>query len=333
MSNLKQNNLESATTDLGFVQAINENKGETIVALQKEVTLDDGTVVTVESITPSKMKQVLNSMVDGNEGAISYVTPGEVYVERDGVVQKYNDSVVEPDLVSIAVTTPPTKTEYVEGDNFDATGMVVTATYSNETTKPVTDYTVSPSENLATTDTSVTISYGGKTATQAITVIESDLVITSNKNVSVDFHSLGTDLVNTTLSAQLENNIGTMECESGPFLEISGKDENSTIEFYKSEGHNIIVKLGYKTGESTGSSITIANISDNAAQSENLIETLSDALNVVINYSNNPVTIDVSSISTGVSTFVKESTPLTANFYQAESYNTTIDLKNYITIS
>lgn len=75
---------------------------------------------------------------------------------------------------SIAVTTAPTKTSYTEGETFDATGMVITATYEDETTKAVTGYTVSPSGALATTDTTVTISYseGGatKTVTQAITV-------------------------------------------------------------------------------------------------------------------------------------------------------------------
>lgn len=172
MSNLKQNNLEEATTGLGFVQAINTNKGETIVALEKQITLDDGTTVTVENITPSKMKQILNSMVDGNEGAISYETPGESYVDRDGVVQKYNDSIVAPTLVSIAVTTPPTKTTYVAGETFDSTGMVVTATWNNGSTSAITEYTVTPSGELATTDTSVTISYDSKTTTQAITVTE-----------------------------------------------------------------------------------------------------------------------------------------------------------------
>ena len=75
---------------------------------------------------------------------------------------------------SIAVTTAPTKTTYTAGESFDPTGMVITATYEDTTSKAVTGYTVSPSGALATTDTEVTISYteGGatKTATQAITV-------------------------------------------------------------------------------------------------------------------------------------------------------------------
>lgn len=75
---------------------------------------------------------------------------------------------------SITITTAPTKTTYTAGETFDATGMVVTATYADTTSAAVTNYTVSPSGALQTTDTAVTISYtsGGatKTATQAITV-------------------------------------------------------------------------------------------------------------------------------------------------------------------
>lgn len=73
-------------------------------------------------------------------------------------------------LSSIAVTTPPTKTTYTEGETFDPAGMVVTATYTDHTTAPITGYTYSPTGALAVGTTSITISYGGKTTTQPITV-------------------------------------------------------------------------------------------------------------------------------------------------------------------
>lgn len=50
--------------------------------------------------------------------------------------------------------------------------MVVTATYSDESTEVVSDYTFEPSGALTAEDTEITISYQGKTATQAITVSE-----------------------------------------------------------------------------------------------------------------------------------------------------------------
>lgn len=48
--------------------------------------------------------------------------------------------------------------------------MVVTATYSDESTEVVSDYTFEPSGALTAEDVKVTISYKGKTAEQAITV-------------------------------------------------------------------------------------------------------------------------------------------------------------------
>lgn len=83
------------------------------------------------------------------------------------------------DVTGIAVTTPPTKTSYDTGDSFDPTGMVVTAYLSTgeETdpdtwTKEVTGYTIDPEDNLIPDNTSVTITYKGKTTTQAITVTD-----------------------------------------------------------------------------------------------------------------------------------------------------------------
>ncbi len=82
-------------------------------------------------------------------------------------------TVEEPErsVSSISVTTPPAKTEYVAGESFDETGMVVTAAYSDGTSEAVTGYTVDKT-TLSVGDTSVTISYEGKTCIQEITVTE-----------------------------------------------------------------------------------------------------------------------------------------------------------------
>lgn len=74
----------------------------------------------------------------------------------------------------IAVTTQPTKTTYFIGEAFDPTGMVVTATFADDTTADVTeDCTFSP-ETMAAGTQSVTITYvrAGvtKTATVAVAV-------------------------------------------------------------------------------------------------------------------------------------------------------------------
>ena len=80
-----------------------------------------------------------------------------------------------PNLVSIAVFTPPTKVTYKAGEYFDPSGMVVTATFDNGTTKNVSGYTYSPTRTLQQGDSVITISYTKKgitkTTTQNITVV------------------------------------------------------------------------------------------------------------------------------------------------------------------
>lgn len=81
-------------------------------------------------------------------------------------------------LSSIAVKTAPTKTTYEAGEYFDPTGLVITATYSDASTSDISyasnsaSFTFSPTTStaLTTSDVSVTITCGGKSTSQAITV-------------------------------------------------------------------------------------------------------------------------------------------------------------------
>lgn len=66
---------------------------------------------------------------------------------------------VEKVLKSIAISGEPTKTTYTEGEAFDPTGLVVTATYEDESTEDVTsrvEWTFNP-ETLAVGTTSVEV--------------------------------------------------------------------------------------------------------------------------------------------------------------------------------
>lgn len=85
---------------------------------------------------------------------------------------------VEKVLKSIAISGEATKTTYFEGEAFDPTGLVVTATYEDESTEVVTSrvkWTFNPETLiLGTTEVNVTATYGEKTAskTVAVTVAE-----------------------------------------------------------------------------------------------------------------------------------------------------------------
>lgn len=88
----------------------------------------------------------------------------------DATAQKWKNTTP----TSIAITTPPAKTEYSDGDILDLTGMVVTAYYVGGSTRNITsECTFSPANGttLTTSDTSVTVSWREFTATQAISVV------------------------------------------------------------------------------------------------------------------------------------------------------------------
>lgn len=59
----------------------------------------------------------------------------------------------------IEITTPPTKTEYMAGEEFDPAGMVVTAFYKGGTSEPITSYNIFPGGKLTKGQTKVTIQY------------------------------------------------------------------------------------------------------------------------------------------------------------------------------
>lgn len=82
-------------------------------------------------------------------------------------------------LTGIEVTERPDRTSYLAGEIFDKTGMVITASYSNGTTKTVEDYSCSPDGELTVDIKQITVTYQGKTATVDITVIAEDSEIQS----------------------------------------------------------------------------------------------------------------------------------------------------------
>lgn len=111
---------------------------------------EDGTSkeITPTSITPTKAGSVGSQTI-----TVSY-SEGKITKQAT-----FNVNVSEVIVTKIAVVGAPLKTAYVEGDYFSKSGMVVQATYNNGTTKNVTNYTVSPSGMLKTTDDSIKVTY------------------------------------------------------------------------------------------------------------------------------------------------------------------------------
>ena len=67
-------------------------------------------------------------------------------------------------LTDIALNVLNVKRAYEQGEALDLTGLVVTAKYSDGSSKPVTDYTVNPANGTVLNtigETTVTVTYGG----------------------------------------------------------------------------------------------------------------------------------------------------------------------------
>ena len=99
------------------------------------------------------------------------------------ITQAITVTTAEKAVVRIEVTRQPGKLSYMVGESFSRYEMVVTAEYANGEKEAVAGYTVEPNGALKTSDTFVTVFYGGKDTTVAITV--------SSNHVSMDFDASG----------------------------------------------------------------------------------------------------------------------------------------------
>ncbi|WP_206458738.1 S-layer homology domain-containing protein [Anaerovorax sp. IOR16] len=177
-------------------------KGEktALFTVNKATPVIIGVDVVNDTIYPTTLIVVL-SHTDGIEGNLA-LTDGQTlmvgtkdynwtFTPTD--TDNYNPAtgtisitVVEDSIVTLEVTTPPTKTTYKHGETLDKTGMVLRATHESGSYTFVghNDMTVTyqNGSSFSTGDTSVTLGYGGETVTQAVTVGKADY--TGMKTVS-----------------------------------------------------------------------------------------------------------------------------------------------------
>ena len=124
-----------------------------------EVTFKDGSVKEVTDF----------EIPDGKDLKNGQTTVKVVYQEGNETLEiKVNPNPV----VDLNVTTMPSKTEYVEGQDFDTKGMVVTVTYQNGKVKNVTSYTVENGTKLTKGQNKVIVKFEDKSYEVEITVKE-----------------------------------------------------------------------------------------------------------------------------------------------------------------
>ena len=116
--------------------------------------------------------------------ALSAAGTQTVTVNYGGKTATFTVNVQDVTLSSIAIASNPTKTSYYVGDTLDTTGLKLTATYNNGTTQTITGgFTCTPTALSAAGTQTVTVNYGGKTATFTVNVQDvtlSSIAIASN---------------------------------------------------------------------------------------------------------------------------------------------------------
>lgn len=128
----------------------------------------NGHVVTTAPVTGYTI--IPTPLVDGiDEVTISYSELGSVVTTTQAVSITHR-------VKAIDVTTPPAKTVYEYLDTLDTDGIVVTATYSDGTTAPVTDISYDVTTLGTVTDSQVV----------NITYVENDVTVTTSFNVQVN---------------------------------------------------------------------------------------------------------------------------------------------------
>ena len=138
-------------------------QGETLntSGIKVTYTLFDGSTKVVTSgfiCTPTKLTTV----------GTQWIT-----VKFGGTATAFPVKVNEPTVAKIRVTKKPTKTTYVPGNSLNTSGMEVTVTYSNGTTKVITSgFTCTPTKFTAEGLQWITVKYGGTATAFPVNVVK-----------------------------------------------------------------------------------------------------------------------------------------------------------------
>ena len=150
--------------------------------------------------------------------ALSTAGAQTVTVNYGGKTATFTVNVQDVTLSGIAIASNPSKTSYYVGDTLDTTGLKLTATYNNGTTQTITNgFTCTPTALSTAGAQTVTVNYGGKTATFTVNVQDvtlSGLAIASNPSKTSYFVGDTLDTTGLKLTATY-NNGSTQTITSG----------------------------------------------------------------------------------------------------------------------
>lgn len=130
----------------------------------------------LETLTvPETVKTIGNNAFVGCSNLTLKVkknSAAHTYALEKGVPFELEEEEPAKTIVSIAVKTAPSKTNYTAGDKISTSGMVLTVNYSDGTSTTVTSgYEIDTQYAVGSGTKTVTVTYKGKTATFSISVI------------------------------------------------------------------------------------------------------------------------------------------------------------------
>lgn len=115
----------------------------------------------------------VDSDIGPKQVTITYQEKTADFVVR---IKQKESPVPEKELVDIELTSLPEKLEYVVGEEFDPTGLEVTAIYDDESTEVVTDYQITDVDTSVSGTKLVIVSYQGLTAEFNVEVKNKEVV-------------------------------------------------------------------------------------------------------------------------------------------------------------
>lgn len=238
-------NGSSATFDAGyhtlqFLDPIEIKGSQFTVLIEVEGTRTDGITIGVEQqISDSYFENVLTEKnkcfytlpdVIEKDAWLDFGTLHSVqdnYPNSDLTIKAFTVSSEnkDPILESITITKAPDRIKYMAGENFDKTGMVITANYNNGQSVEITDYKIEDGEDLKTDQKSVIITYQGKAVEQPITVEKKEVT-----SIKISKLPTKTQYVVNKESLDLSGGYIKVEYNDNTSEEISMKSENVSVQ-------------------------------------------------------------------------------------------------------
>ena len=199
--------------------------------------------------------------IAGTDAGLSFTPSGALALTDKKVTVTYKEKTVDIDVTvnekpvkSVAAKTNGTTT-YTEGQTFDPSGFTFTVTYEDDTTKDIAGtadgVTFAPATALTTSDTKVTVTYGGKT-------VDVDVTVNAKKATGIAVKTEGKKEYMAGETFDPSSYVFTVTFEDSSTEEVNGSDERLSFTPSGALSTDVTtVTVGYKSDVGVGVNVTV----------------------------------------------------------------------------